>query len=124
VNTVIVGIGSNIDPDHHIDLAIGKLSVFSRVLQVSSLRETAPVGYAEQPDFVNGAVLVETDQDTGGFTRTLKTIEQDLGRVKTSNKNGPHTIDLDIVVWNGRVVDDDYYKRDFLRESVREVGGP
>ncbi len=124
MNTVIVGIGSNIDPDHHIDLAIRKLSAVSRVLQVSSLRVTAPLGYTEQPDFVNGAVLIETDQDTGRFTRTLKTIEQELGRVKTANKNGPRTIDLDIVVWNGRVVDDDYYQRDFLRDSAREVGGP
>ena len=124
MNTVIVGIGSNIDPDHHIDLAIRKLAEISRVVKVSSLRVTSPLGYTEQPDFVNGAALIESDQDSETFTRTLKGIEQELGRVKTANKNGPRTIDLDIVVWNGRVVDDDYYKRDFLREIAREVGGP
>lgn len=124
MNTVIVGIGSNIDPEHHIDLAIRKLAEISRVVKVSSLRVTAPLVYTEQPDFVNGAALIESDQDSETFTLMLKTIEQELGRVKTANKNGPRTIDLDIVVWNGRVVDDDYYERDFLRESVREVGGP
>ncbi len=51
----------------------------------------------------------------------LREIESGLGRVRTGNKNGPRTIDLDILVWNGEVVDDDVYEREFLKTSIREL---
>ena len=121
MNSVVVGIGSNIDPDRHIEAAIALLGRDHRLKKVSSLRVTTPVGFTDQPDFVNGAALVETALDADAFTAALKEIERQLGRVKTANKFGPRTIDLDIVVWNGAVVDEDYYERDFLREAVEEL---
>ena len=123
MNRVFVGIGSNIDPYNHIAKAIDRMARDHRLIRSSSLIKTAPLGFPEQPDFVNGAALVETDCNVEGFTRYLKSIEKRLGRVKTGNKNGPRTIDLDIVIWNGSVVDDDYYTRDFLRNSIAEIGG-
>jgi len=53
--------------------------------------------------------------------RRLREIESGLGRVRTANKNGPRTIDLDILVWNGEVVDADVYERGFLRDSIIEL---
>ena len=50
-----------------------------------------------------------------------KKIEDKMGRDRTAPKFGPRNIDLDIVVWNGEIVDDDYYTRDFLQKSVREI---
>jgi 7,8-dihydro-6-hydroxymethylpterin-pyrophosphokinase len=44
-----------------------------------------------------------------------------MGRDRTGPKFGPRCIDLDIVVWNGEIVDEDYYTRDFLQKSVAEL---
>ncbi|HKI88902.1 MAG TPA: 2-amino-4-hydroxy-6-hydroxymethyldihydropteridine diphosphokinase, partial [Draconibacterium sp.] len=55
------------------------------------------------------------------LTRELKKIEDELGRDRTVPKFGPRTIDLDIVVWNGKIVDKDYYTRDFLQKNVQEI---
>ncbi|MBN1575878.1 MAG: 2-amino-4-hydroxy-6-hydroxymethyldihydropteridine diphosphokinase [Chitinispirillaceae bacterium] len=124
MNRVVIGIGSNIDPYRHIERALDCLAKEHRLIRSSSLSVTAPLGFAAQADFVNGAALIGTDLDINRFTRYLKDLEQRLGRVKTENKSGPRTIDLDIVVWNGTVVDDDYYKRDFLRKTVDEIRKP
>ena len=123
MNRVFIGIGSNIDPYRHIERALHCLAREHRLVQSSSLTVTAPVGFAAQPDFVNGAALVETELDFDAFTRYCKALEQRLGRVKTVNKFGPRTIDLDIVIWNDTVVDDDYHTRDFLRNAIEELRG-
>jgi len=44
-----------------------------------------------------------------------------MGRDRTVAKFGPRCIDLDIAVWNGEIVDKDYYTRDFLKKSVDEI---
>ena len=51
----------------------------------------------------------------------LKCIENNLDRIRGKNKNGPRTIDLDVVIWNGDVVDKDVYERDFLRNSIKQI---
>ncbi len=91
------------------------------VVQLSTLVKTSPIGIEDQPDFVNGAVKVETSLDQVSLKSWLKSVEDRLGRDRTLAKFGPRTMDLDIVVWNGEVVDDDYYTRDFLRNSVAEL---
>lgn len=121
MNRAVLGIGSNIDPYRHIERAIKELSRDHTVIKVSSLAVTAPIGCTDQPDFVNGAALVETALDIAGFTAYLKELERNLGRVKGPDKSGPRTIDLDIVVWNGAIVDDDYHTRGFLRNAVEEL---
>ncbi|MBN1306491.1 MAG: 2-amino-4-hydroxy-6-hydroxymethyldihydropteridine diphosphokinase [Chitinispirillaceae bacterium] len=121
MNRVLIGIGSNIDPYRHIERALDSLAQEHRLIRSSSLIVTAPIGFAAQPDFVNGAALIETDLDIDRFTGALKALERRLGRVKTENNYGPRTIDLDVVVWNGTVVDDDYYTRDFLRKAIDEI---
>ena len=124
MNRVTVGIGSNIDPSYHIQRALESLAVHHNLIRSSSLTVTAPVGCTDQPDFINGAALLETDLDFDTFNRYLKNLEQQLGRIKTANKFGPRCIDLDIVIWNDTIVDDDYYSRDFLRNAVDEINEP
>ena len=96
-------------------------SLEQTIKAVSSFSVTSPVGFTEQADFLNGVVLVSTELDYCSLVQYNKDIESKLGRVKTDNKNGPRKIDLDIIVFNGKVVDDDYYSRDFLRKSVMEL---
>jgi 2-amino-4-hydroxy-6-hydroxymethyldihydropteridine diphosphokinase len=91
------------------------------ILKVSSLLKTKPIGIENQPDFTNGAVKIQTGLSREELNRLLKSIEDRLGRDRSAPKFGPRTIDLDIVFWNGEIVDEDYYTRDFLRKSVQEV---
>ena len=121
MNRAVVGIGSNIEPQRNVDAACALLSDEQKVLACSSLTSTAPIGDTHQPDFLNGAVLVETTLARPGFEAYLKSVETRLGRVRGPNRNGPRTIDLDLVAWNGTVVSDDYRTRPFLREAVHQV---
>ncbi len=59
--------------------------------------------------------------DPSTFKSWLKNLEKKLGRVKSENKDGPRTIDLDIIVWNGKVVDSEVYEREFLINSINEL---
>lgn len=123
MNTVIIGIGSNINADENIAKMLEILKKEATVLQVSSLTKTKPIGIENQADFTNGAVKISTNLDRDDLNKRLKQIEDQLGRDRSVAKFGPRNIDLDITVWNGEVVDEDYYTRDFLRKSVDELGG-
>lgn len=93
-----------------------------RLVQVSELIRTKPIGIENQPDFVNGAALIETESEQSVFNAYLKSVEDRLGRDRSLAKFGPRTMDLDIVVWNDVLMDDDYYTRDYLRKVVAELG--
>ena len=77
-----------------------------RVTAVSPVYRTKPVGYTDQPDFLNGAVRVETRLLPEELLDVTQKIENDLGRVRTF-RNGPRTIDLDILLYGRRKVDSD-----------------
>jgi 2-amino-4-hydroxy-6-hydroxymethyldihydropteridine diphosphokinase len=52
----------------------------------------------------------------------LKQLEDKMGRDRREMKSGPRNIDLDILIWNNKVVDPDYFTREFLRDSAAELG--
>lgn len=121
VNEVVIGVGSNIEPEYNINKAKEIIAQNHNLRKTSSLIETKPIGCEDQDNFLNGAFLIETEMDTATLKSWLKTVETELGRVKTDNKNGPRTIDLDIIVWNREIVDSEVYERDFLINSINEV---
>lgn len=121
MNCVAVSIGSNIDAEENIRKAITAVSKAHTLLKVSSLVHTKPLLFPDQPDFINGSMLVKTELPKEQFNNFLKDLELQLKRVKSGNKNGPRTIDLDIVVWNDQIVDKDFYKREFLKNSILEL---
>ena len=123
INIVIVGIGSNINAEENIAKMLEILRTEGKVLQVTSMIKTKPIGIKNQSEFTNGAVKIATELDEKQLNMLLKKIEDDMGRDRSVAKFGPRCIDLDITVWNGKVVDDDYYTRDFIRKSVAELGG-
>lgn len=120
-NICIIGIGSNIEADKNIARMLSVLETHVTVVKVSSFIVTKPVGITSQPDFTNGAVKVETRLDQNSLKLLLKSVEDQLGRDRSGPKFGPRTIDLDIVMWNGKIVDEDYYTRDFIQKSVQEI---
>ncbi len=120
-NTCIIGIGSNIDADKNISSMLEILKDRVEVVKVSPMLQTKPIGIENQPDYTNGAVKIKTEHEQKSLIKLLKQIEDQLGRDRTGSKFGPRTIDLDIVAWNGEIVDQDYYTRDFIRASVHAV---
>ncbi len=120
-NIAILGIGSNIDADENISKMMEILSSQVEILKVSSFVKTKPIGMENQPDFTNGAVKIKTELNRDDLTGLLKNIEDLMGRNRSAPKYGPRIIDIDIVVWNGKIVDEDYYSRDFLKKSVQEI---
>ncbi len=120
-NCVIIGMGSNIDPYVNFSEAIRRLRKLFTVCALSPVRLTKPIGIIDQPDFINSALLLKTSMNQEDVELIMKKIEDDMGRDRTAPKFGPRNIDLDVVIWNGTVVDDDYYQRDFLQEAVEEL---
>lgn len=84
---------------------MGKMGVM--VTKQSSVYETAPVGYTDQPSFYNMVVEVETHQSVTDLLDTLQQIERQLGRERLF-KNGPRTIDLDILYYNGEDIQSEH----------------
>ena len=121
MNEFILSIGSNINPEENIRKMLCFLAKDHWVGKHSSWLKTAPIGITDQDDFVNGAVHVKTQHGIEEFTKYLKKLEDKMGRDRTLPKFGPRVIDLDIVVWNGDIKDDDYYSRDFVRNSVDQL---
>lgn len=121
MNRVIIGLGSNVDPNQNIRKARETLAQKFRLLTESCFKLTKPIGKIQQPDFMNGTVLIETELSIGQLKKMLKTIESDLGRKETDSRDGPRTIDLDIVVWNKSIIDQNFYERDYLKQSVLEL---
>ena len=121
MNRAVIGIGSNINPKENIQKAIQEIGYSHRLIKQSTFTETRPIGFLNQPDFVNGVLLIQTTLDFNAFKSWLHQLEKKMGRKRNGNKFGPRVIDLDIVVWNGKVVDEDVYDRNFLYQAVLEV---
>ncbi|HLF18468.1 MAG TPA: 2-amino-4-hydroxy-6-hydroxymethyldihydropteridine diphosphokinase [Candidatus Omnitrophota bacterium] len=121
MNTAVIGIGSNISPQKNVKKAKNLLAQTFHVLKESAFIQTKPVGYTDQGDFINGSVYIETALPIEKLSQKMKKLEKQLGRSASPIKYGPRTIDLDIVVFNGEVVDHDFYERDFLKNAVLEL---
>ncbi len=120
MNSVIVGLGSNVNPQTHIAVAREQLKRYFQVLKESSFKMTPAVGSPKQADYLNGAVLLKTKLDRKNFLAKLKALEKDLGEFP-GDPDRPRVIDLDILVWNGKVIHPDVENRAFLRDFLKEL---
>jgi GTP cyclohydrolase I len=103
---VLIALGSNINSEYNLREAVRRLALRSRLIAVSPVYETEPVGAAGQPNFLNAAALLETDLSPAKLkSQVLEVIEQELGRVRTADKNAPRTIDLDLALVGDQVLD-------------------
>lgn len=100
---VYLGIGTNLgDRLANLTLAVQSLTAFTRLQAVSSVYETLPWGFTDQPPFLNLAVKAETKLKPAPLLRKLKKIEVELGR-KPSFRYGPRLIDIDILFYGSLV---------------------
>lgn len=102
-----VGLGANLGDRESVirravELLDGEPGV--RVLDVSTLRETEPWGYTQQPPFLNGACAIETTLAPHELLDVLLTIEGALGRQRDGHRYGPRAIDLDLLLYGDETV--------------------
>jgi 2-amino-4-hydroxy-6-hydroxymethyldihydropteridine diphosphokinase len=101
VSLAYVGVGSNLDgPQRQVAQALGELDGIpgTRVVKRSSLYRSAPVGYAEQPEFVNAVAALDTTLDPEALLGELQAIETRHGR-RRSFPNAPRSLDLDLLLY-------------------------
>ena len=103
---VYLGLGANIgDPRANLRRAVEALGRECEVVAVSSLYATEPVGYLDQNWFLNAAAHVRTGRKPREMLSLLQGIEAALGRERAI-PNGPRMIDLDILLWDAKRIDE------------------
>jgi len=128
-----IALGSNIG-DREAMLARGRAGIAgirdTRLLAESSVEETEPLGSMQQRPYLNQMVMVETDLQPRDLLLALQAIEQSVGRVRTE-RWAPRTLDLDIVLIEGKELSDDILtvphpelpNRDFWLRELDELRG-
>lgn len=109
LKTAFVGLGSNLeDPVAQINQALRELSALAstRLVVCSSLYRSAPVGWADQPDFVNAVAAVETGLSPRELLAALLDLERRHGRVREF-VNAPRTLDLDLLLYGDLTSDEE-----------------
>lgn len=104
-----VGLGSNLgDRKALLQAALEQLAAEPGVelLAVSACRDTAPVGFLDQPRFLNAAAAIETTLCARELLDRLLGVERRLGRVRAGDRFGPRSIDLDLLVYGDEVIDE------------------
>jgi 2-amino-4-hydroxy-6-hydroxymethyldihydropteridine diphosphokinase len=104
-----IGLGGNLDnPAARIERAFRALNTLqdTQLIHQSSLYRTAPVGYLDQPDFINAVAAIDTSLNPIALLDALLHLELDEGRER-SFKNAPRTLDLDILVYGDQCITND-----------------
>ncbi|MBN1451070.1 MAG: 2-amino-4-hydroxy-6-hydroxymethyldihydropteridine diphosphokinase [Anaerolineales bacterium] len=114
-------VGSNVQPEKNLVLGIELLRRRVKIVRVSSVWETPAVG-SSGPDFLNAAVLVDTPMDADELkNRVLGPLEAQLGRVRSEDKNAPRPIDIDIIIYDKRLLDPTLWQHAYRAVPVAEV---
>ncbi|EET46070.1 2-amino-4-hydroxy-6-hydroxymethyldihydropteridine diphosphokinase [Neisseria sicca ATCC 29256] len=127
----VIALGSNLaEPARQVRAALSAMEAHPQIQieKTSSLYVTAPVGYDDQPDFVNAVCSVRTSLDGVSLLAVLNRIEADFGRERTF-RNAPRTLDLDIIDFDGISSDDPHltlphpraHERSFVMKPLAEI---
>jgi 2-amino-4-hydroxy-6-hydroxymethyldihydropteridine diphosphokinase len=132
VQLAYIGVGANLgDREATMRSALAALDATTgvRVVAVSSFVETEPVGYLDQPRFLNAAAAVETELDARGLLDALLSVERELGRTRDGPRYGPRTIDLDLLLFGDERLDEQgltvphprLHERQFVLDPLAEL---
>lgn len=130
-----IALGSNLhsrfgSPTDNLLEALRRLEDLGHVTAVSTFHSTEPVGYTNQPQFMNAAALLETDVSPVDLMRGMLAIEHSMGRDRASAPpKGPRVIDLDLLLYAGLILDDpaltlphpSLHERRFVLEPLAEI---
>jgi len=131
VTVAYVGLGSNLgDSKAAVSSATKRLAAIpgTHLLKKSSLYRSAPVGYADQPDYVNAVAAIETSQRPLALLAELLGIEALHGRQRTF-QNAPRTLDLDLLLYGDEIIDEEsltvphpkMHERAFVLKPLLEI---
>ena len=131
LETVYIGLGSNLDdPSGQVATALQELDELPETYLVaaSSLYRSAPLGPAEQPDYVNAVAQISTGLDPLSLLDTLQALEQRHRRVRKVHW-GPRTLDLDILLYGDQWIDQErlqvphphMHTRSFVLQPLLEI---
>jgi 2-amino-4-hydroxy-6-hydroxymethyldihydropteridine diphosphokinase len=129
-NRALLLLGSNIEPELNLPEAVLEIAGYGTIDAVSSVWESPPFGYAEQANFLNAALSLDTGLSICELKmQAIAACEMRLGRVRSGNKNAPRTIDIDIIFFNNeiyiseemRIPDPDALKRPFVAIPLAEI---
>ena len=110
IRIAAIALGSNLsspwgDREANLREAVARVAKLGRMRAVSSFHDTKPVGCTDQPNFLNGAMLLETELEPVELMRALLAIERTMGRDRASvPAKGPRTIDLDLLMMDDVVL--------------------
>jgi len=103
VTRAFVGLGANLG---HREKAIQDAAELLAVRRLSTIRETEPWGLTDQPRFLNAVAQLETDRTPRELLDRLLEVERELGRVREGPRWGPRVIDLDLLLFGDRRIDE------------------
>ena len=116
-----LSLGSNIQPETNLVRAVELLRKYGRLKRISSAWESESVG-APGPNYLNTCVLLVTPLSQLMLKeQALLPIETELGRQRTADKFAPRTIDIDIVLFDGKSCDDRYWEQAFVVVPLAEI---
>lgn len=124
-----ISLGSNIEPAKHLPLGAARLGELGRVAGFSTVYQNPAIGPRPQPDFLNASALVLTDLAALDVYHALRGIESELGRMRSADRYAPRTIDLDLCLFGGlvleteelRLPDPDILSRAYLAMTLAEL---
>lgn len=128
-NKAYLSLGSNIrDRKKNLETAIIEIEKLGKTTKQSAIYESEPVDYKDQPNFLNLAVILETELSPSELIIKLQEIEHIMGREKEIEK-GPRNIDIDIIFYNKEIIKEEnlqiphqsYFKRNFVLTPMTEI---
>jgi 2-amino-4-hydroxy-6-hydroxymethyldihydropteridine diphosphokinase len=121
LHQVYLSLGSNIKAENNLPKAIELLRKVGKVNAISSVWETESVGF-EGPNFLNLCLLFLTHlQPYELKEQIIRPIEAELGRIRYADKNAPRTIDIDIVLFNERPLNIEFWDYAFVTVPLAEL---
>lgn len=121
MNTAIVMLGSNTDAENNQQLAKEKLSAFFEIASESTVITSKALGKNYKADFLNKALILFSDENEKETISIFKDIEIEMGRTPDSKTQGTIPIDIDLIFWNEKLVNEDYNRFEFVRNCVDEI---
>lgn len=121
MHRVIFNLGSNLQAELNLPKAIDLLREYGQVTAVSSVWESESVGY-EGPNFLNACILFLTELESASLKgRIIRPIEAKLGRIRGADKNAPRPIDIDIVLFDDKPFNTEYWNYAFVAVPLAEL---
>ncbi|HEY6871297.1 MAG TPA: 2-amino-4-hydroxy-6-hydroxymethyldihydropteridine diphosphokinase [Geobacteraceae bacterium] len=130
LHQALLSLGSNVEPERNLRVAVQELARYGRVARVSSVWQSPADGAPGSPDFLNAALWLETPLSASELKETaIAAVEAGLGRVRTADRNAPRTIDIDIMLFDQdrldlgrrRIPDPEVRERPFVAIPLAEI---